>query len=146
MSAIKIRLFACVAALAVLLAATPSSAAEPGKQSGAMPAQLTTDGGTFAVTVKTNPQRIPLNEPFELLVNLRVLREVDDPNPLWLRVEATMPAHAHGMTTRAVVEQVGDGKFAVKGLLFHMAGDWEIVLHVAKGRIREQSRTLVRIE
>jgi hypothetical protein len=96
--------------------------------------------------MKSSPEPIPLNEPFELTVDVSLLKAVDDANPLWLGVEATMPTHAHGMNTRARVGPLENGRFAVKGLLFHMAGEWEVVLQVAKGRIHEQARTRVLIE
>ncbi len=135
-----------VAALALLGNPLPSSGAQPAQQSGTLSGRLATDGGTFTVVVTTSPRPVLLNEPFELNVGVKTVRRVDDPNPLWLGVEATMPAHAHGMNTRAIVEPLADGRFVVRGMLFHMAGEWEIVLRVAKGRLHEQTRVRVLIE
>jgi hypothetical protein len=136
-----------VAAVLALLAATLSAAgSEPLLQSGALAARLATDAGTFALALESSPAPIPLNEPFELAVDVKLARPVDDPNPLWLGVTATMPTHAHGMNTRAQVEPLADGRFLIKGLLFHMAGEWEVSFQVAKGRIHEQARTRVLVE
>jgi hypothetical protein len=48
------------------------------------------------------------------------------------------------MNTRARVEDLGNGKFVVRGLLLHMAGQWELAFDVAKGRVHEQA--IVRVE
>jgi hypothetical protein len=119
-------------------------AAEPARQGGTLAPRLT--AGSFGLALTTSPAPIPFNEPFELGVTVQLLKPVDDPNPLWLNVRATMPAHGHGMNTRVRVEDLGGGRFNVKGLLFHMAGEWEVVFQVAKGRVREDVRTQVVIE
>lgn len=138
--------FAAAATVALLASTHPVLGTEPARQTGAVTTALSSSGGTFSVVLKSSPAPIPLNEPFELTVDVRLARPVDDTNPLWLAVEATMPEHAHGMNTRPRVEALPDGRFAVKGLLFHMAGEWELVLNIAKGRIHEQARTRVLIE
>lgn len=49
-----------------------------------------------------------------------------------LRVDATMPEHRHGMNYRPRVLQQADG-WRVEGLLFHMAGRWELRFDVEQG-------------
>ena len=70
----------------------------------------------------------------------------DDRNPFWVDAEARMPAHAHGMNTRLRREDLGGGRFVFRGMLFHMAGDWEVVFDVAKGRARERAIARLLIE
>ena len=108
--------------------------------------KITTDGGSFEVTLSTTPPAIPLNDLFELNVEVRTIGEVEDPNPVWLDVAATMPAHKHGMNTVPRVEDLGKGRFLVRGLLFHMAGEWELEFDVVKGRIHEHAVTRVQLE
>ena len=108
-------------------------------------AKVATDGGSFEVTVTSTPQPIPLNELFELDVEVRATAKLDDPNPVWLDVLATMPAHKHGMNTLPRVEDLGEGRFRVRGLLFHMAGEWELEFDVVKGRIHEHAVTRVKL-
>lgn len=74
---------------------------------------------------------IPLAEPFGLVVTLCPARAE-------LRaVDATMPAHRHGMNYRPSVERLADGRWQVDGLLWHMAGEWRLQLEVAMdGRTR----------
>ena len=51
------------------------------------------------------------------------------------RADATMPEHRHGMNYRPSVKSLGDGRWRVEGLMFHMPGRWELQLDVrAAGR------------
>jgi hypothetical protein len=45
-----------------------------------------------------------------------------------LRVDATMPAHGHGMNYRAEVGPRPGGGYRVEGLLFHMPGAWQVTV------------------
>jgi hypothetical protein len=52
-----------------------------------------------------------------------------------VRADATMPEHRHGMNYRPSVKPLGDGRWRVEGLMFHMPGRWELQLDVrADGR------------
>ena len=108
--------------------------------------RLVTDGGSFELKLSSKPQPIPLNELFELTIEVLPAKKVKDPNPFWLSINATMPAHKHGMNTRPRVEDLGNGRFVIRGMLLHMAGDWEISLDVAKGGIREQAKISLNVE
>jgi hypothetical protein len=107
---------------------------------------IVTDGGTFKLHLRTQPNPLPHNELFELLVDVQPQRELDDPNPLWLNVNATMPGHGHGMNTHGKIEALDSGHFVVRGMLFHMDGEWQLVFDVAKGAVREQAKTLLTLE
>jgi hypothetical protein len=51
------------------------------------------------------------------------------------RADATMPEHRHGMNYRPSLKPLGDGRWRVEGLMFHMPGRWELRLDVqADGR------------
>lgn len=43
-----------------------------------------------------------------------------------LRVDATMPAHGHGMNYRVALSHQGGGDWLAEGLLWHMSGRWEL--------------------
>jgi hypothetical protein len=43
-------------------------------------------------------------------------------------VDATMPAHRHGMNYRPVVTPGAEGSYRASGLLFHMPGDWRLTV------------------
>lgn len=46
------------------------------------------------------------------------------------RADASMPEHRHGMNYRPSVKPLGDGRWRVEGLMFHMPGRWELLLDV----------------
>jgi hypothetical protein len=59
------------------------------------------------------------------------------------RVDAVMPEHRHGMNYRPSVKPLGEGRWRVEGLLFHMPGRWELRLDVqAAGQIQRLLDTI----
>jgi len=111
---------------------------------GVLPPQVVSDDGGFRLTLQSTPAPMPLNELFEIVVGVDASAAADtSSNPVWLRASAEMPAHKHGMNTRVIVEQLDDGRFSIKGLLFHMRGEWLITFDVAKGRVHEQAKVVV---
>ncbi len=43
-----------------------------------------------------------------------------------LKLDATMPHHKHGMMTRPVHKELGEGKYLTEGMKMHMSGRWEL--------------------
>jgi hypothetical protein len=115
-------------------------------QAGAIPKQVVTEHGSFVLKLSTSPSPIPLNDMFDLMVEVKAKPSVKDPNPFWLNADAQMPEHNHGMNTKPRVEDLGKGKFAVRGMLFHMSGKWILLFNVAKGSVHEQARTEIVLE
>lgn len=75
--------------------------------------------------------RIPMAKHFALEVQLC---EKDAVSGARLqKADATMPAHRHGMNYRPLVKPLGDGRFRVEGMMFHMAGRWELAFEVESG-------------
>ncbi len=56
-----------------------------------------------------------------------------------VQVDATMPAHGHGMTVVPVTTELGAGDYEAAPLLFHMAGHWQIVVTVDGGAGEESA-------
>lgn len=76
--------------------------------------------------------RIPLAKLFALEVQLCDRGGVSGAR---LRsADATMPEHRHGMNYRPLITPLGAGRFRVEGLMFHMAGRWELVFEVRTGK------------
>jgi len=48
------------------------------------------------------------------------------------RVDAVMPEHQHGMNYRPRLVDLGPGRWRAEGLMFHMAGRWELRFDVAE--------------
>lgn len=82
---------------------------------------------------------IAVGQPFVLLMT------VCPADAQLRRVDATMPAHRHGMNYRASLQPLGGGRWRAEGLLWHMAGHWELLIEVqAAGQLHtlRQSVTL----
>ncbi len=55
-----------------------------------------------------------------------------------IRITGGMPAHDHGLPTApAVVDADEDGRYVVKGMRFHMSGDWELLVEIDDGTRRD---------
>jgi hypothetical protein len=84
-------------------------------------AEATEDSHTV-VYFRTEPRNIPLGEFFSL--ELTVCQEATQ----WqgsLAIDATMPAHGHGMNYQSQVTPI-EGGFRADGFLFHMPGQWRL--------------------
>jgi hypothetical protein len=62
------------------------------------------------------------------------------------RVDATMPAHGHGMNYRPVVEALGSGRFRAAGLLLHMPGQWQLTFSLGSGDAGETLRATLEVD
>jgi hypothetical protein len=99
-----------------------------------------TRGGSYTVVWVPVPDPIPLNEPFELDV---VITHAEDGTPVidaTLMIEATMPAHGHGMNRHPRVIGRVEGRYRVAGMLFHMSGFWQIDIDVIRQHVAEGVR------
>jgi len=93
------------------------------------------------VSLAWKPERAPIiaGHPFSLIVTLC-------PAQARLQaVDATMPEHRHGMNYQPSVLPLGGGRWRVQGLLWHMAGRWELrfdVDHAGAVQVLRQSMVL----
>jgi hypothetical protein len=128
--------FRWLALLAAGLTATAANAACP---------PIASDGNAIRkgdLTLAWNPLltgekapksgRIPVARHFALEVQLCDKDAVSDAQ--LQKADATMPAHRHGMNYRPVIKPLGAGRFRVEGMMFHMAGPWELAFEVKAGR------------
>ncbi|ULB12069.1 FixH family protein (plasmid) [Cereibacter azotoformans] len=47
-----------------------------------------------------------------------------------LTISGGMPAHGHGLPTTPRAEELGGGRYLIRGLKFTMPGDWELAIAV----------------
>jgi len=47
-----------------------------------------------------------------------------------IRVDASMPAHRHGMNYQPRLAQAAPGRFRAEGLLWHMPGTWQVLFEM----------------
>ena len=68
------------------------------------------------------------------------------PAPEAVKVDAWMPDHRHGMNYKPTIEALGGGRYRAQGLMFHMAGRWELVFELRSGGKVERLAHSVRLE
>jgi hypothetical protein len=77
-------------------------------------------------------QRIPMARHFALDVQLCAKGGVSGAH--LTKADASMPAHKHGMNYRPTIKPLGDGRFRIDGMMFHMAGQWQLAFEVQAGK------------
>lgn len=127
---------------------------------------ILSNDGTYLVRYRTEPSPIPLNEPFSMEVLVYDAREPSRPaEAVSLGVEARMPAHRHGMNqvpeVRAVLDgtedpaihswaledpALGNGRYQVRGMLFHMPGVWELYFDLTRWAVTERAQVAVTLD
>lgn len=80
--------------------------------------------GPVQLTWRAEPAELAVGRPFVLML------QVCPAQAQVLRIDATMPEHRHGMNYRPSVKALGDGRWRAEGLLWHMAGRWELAVEV----------------
>ena len=60
------------------------------------------------------------------------------PPPEAVRVDASMPAHRHGMNYQPSIVSLGEGRYRADGLMFHMPGDWQLLFEIRSGGTMER--------
>lgn len=104
--------------------------------------------GTYEMRIALKPGTPPLNEPFEAEVELRrgCGTAAVSAEGVSLRLGGWMPEHRHGMVSEPRVLADGPGRFRVQGLLFHMAGVWELRVDVVDAGVLTRMGLDLRIE
>jgi len=81
----------------------------------------------WTVQLKLAPENVPMNAPFGALV---AVCSDSGLSPARVTVDATMPAHKHGMNYDPKTSKVGEHSYQVENLLFHMPGTWRLEVTV----------------
>lgn len=115
-----------IAPLLLLLGALPAVADVCGAPSNWR--TLAPEGdGAFKAALSVGSQTPKVGAPFD--VELKVCspggRAIDR-----LAVDATMPAHKHGMNYQPQLSKAADGHYKATGFLFHMPGVWQISVSI----------------
>ena len=121
---------ALAAALVAAFAPAGVHAAACGEALGAGVARAVAE--RFTVAWRAEPAPISVGRHFAL--DVETCPRAGAAMPAKLVVDATMPAHRHGMNYAPTVTAAGPGRWRVEGLLFHMPGRWELVFASGSGR------------
>ena len=129
-SAAAMRLLAALIALLIAVPAWADCPLDLGRGTGSSVLRATT-------WWPSGPSRCASRsaQPFSLLFN--VCTKNDKPAEL-VAVDAQMPEHKHGMNYRPTIVSLGDGRYRVDGMVFHMPGRWELAFDVRAGEESER--------
>lgn len=91
-------------------------------------------------TAKAELSTVPLNKMFSMF--LRIDRPADEAGPInfeFTRIDATMPAHKHGMVVKPKIRRMSPSKWRIDGFKLHMKGAWrfELVFKASGREVRE---------
>ena len=75
----------------------------------------------WTIKIQLDADAAPLNMPFEAKI---VICNAADQFPARIVVDATMPAHKHGMNYEPATAKIDSGHYQVENLVFHMPGLW----------------------
>jgi hypothetical protein len=96
--------------------------------------------GDVRLVWRSTPAPPLVGQPF-------VLRVAACPGLTLARVDAAMPEHRHGMNYRPTLHAEGECRWRAEGLLWHMAGRWElrfVVVDAAGTRHRLRESVVLR--
>ncbi|MEO7244317.1 MAG: hypothetical protein ABIX12_04125 [Rubrivivax sp.] len=98
----------------------------------------------YVLAYVARPSPIALGRNFTL--DFAICPRPGVPLPQSVRIAATMPEHRHGMNYRPVLTEPRPGTWHVEGMLFHMAGRWELAFELIDGNRVERLTGAVLIE
>ena len=108
---------------------------------------ITSNDGTYGVRYVASPTPIPLNQPFTLDVSITPKSSGGATGrDLSLGVDAVMPDHQHGMNTQPRIRHRSGHRFRIDGMLFHMAGRWELYFDITEGAVTERAQIDIHLE
>lgn len=114
--------------------ATPAQACDlPGGGTGKI------QSAHYLVLYRTHPASLKVGQHFALEFAVC-------PAPESVHVDAQMPEHRHGMNYRPTLTGSGEGPYRAEGLMFHMAGKWELMFEMRSRNSVERLTQTVRLE
>jgi hypothetical protein len=100
------------------------------------------ESAPYALAYRTRPAKIVVGKHFS--VEFAVCAKADRPAPDAVQVDATMPAHHHGMNYQPTIEKTGPDHYRADGLMFHMPGRWDLTFELqTQGKTERLTRSIV---
>lgn len=104
-----------------------------------LPAAHSLESDRYRLSYRTVPENIVIGQHFT--VEFVVCPREGQPAPEGVRIDATMPEHRHGMNYKPSIKSGEGGRYVAEGMLFHMAGRWQLLFEVrAGGKVERLTR------
>lgn len=118
--------------LGFLCAAVTASAAGNPLSAVSQPAGL-------HVTMTSELDPLTINQMHSWIISVHDAQDEAVDNAV-IRVDGGMPVHNHGLATNPqVTAQLGEGRYRLQGVRFHMNGDWELRLQIEHAGMQYQA-------
>jgi hypothetical protein len=102
-------------------------------------------GKNYQIIFSPKKGQMPLNQYFDMDVQIKSAMGQILKFPIKLSIDAGMAAHNHGMNSKPMIESLGQGKYKVSGLLFHMAGEWFLEFSIQRGVIFDKTKITLEV-
>ena len=100
--------------------------------------RLSSRAGHFLVTVTPDLEPLAINTIHRWTVELLTAEGAPVPSAE-ISIRGGMPAHDHGLPTRPeATHYLGEGRYLIEGMRFHMAGSWEVILGIETDTQRDE--------
>ncbi len=108
---------------------------------------VVSNDGAWRIVYRTEPEPPERGAPFSVEAWVCATSAPDRLRAdVALRIDAAMPQHQHGMNRVPAISPSDSGGFRAQGLLFHMAGSWELFFDVTEGAITERAQVKLEVE
>jgi hypothetical protein len=115
------------------VASPPHMASTSATTSATMPARTRwSEKRLFEVSYVATPSPVPLLTTHAWTVTIAD-GEGQPVRDATVTVLGVMPEHDHGFPTTPQVKPLGDGRYLVEGIKFHMPGDWVVLFRIQAG-------------
>ena len=82
--------------------------------------------GRLHFSFELEPASPRVGELFQVVTTVRDARSGVPLERAEFELDATMPQHGHGMSTRPEHREQGEGRYLTEGMKLHMPGRWEL--------------------
>jgi len=122
--------FFAVPGLLLAVAMTASAAIN----AQAMVLTTATEPPGLQISIHSQQTPIPLNQMHSWIIDIKpddTTASIEALQHAVIRITGGMPAHNHGLATSPqITEYLGNGRYLLEGVRFHMAGEWTLQLEI----------------
>ncbi len=137
------KLMPAVAAMGMLafhwgMSGAEAYAAELDNNAPSIRAPRLSEGGHYIVRAEAALEPLTINRMHSWTIELRTAQG-DPVENASVTISGGMPAHDHGLPTQArVTRHLGQGRYLLEGLRFHMHGAWQLKLRIEHGDVSDE--------